>query len=192
MAHRWTFSRWFLAWVMVASAATGLLVGVSIGLAYAASDPDPTAAASDSPDASIEALLEAHVRFAKERNAKALASLYTDPAEWVELTGAVSTLSRDEIEAQYLTALAVVTHVYDTYVRDVSITVSGDTATVEYTWYQDVENAVLGRVQSEGHNIWSLVRVNGNWLVAKAESRPIGVMGDLPFELPFDFPFPGP
>lgn len=40
------------------------------------------------------------------------------------------------------------------------------------TWYQDVENAILGRVPSEGCNIWSLVRIDGNWFIARAKGGP--------------------
>lgn len=147
---------WLVTLVVIVSV---VVVGDGLGLA----SPAPHSLGS------IDAFLERYVQLTKEMDSAALAAMYTDPAEWTDFLGTTSTLSRAQIQAQFDSSYMIVTKVYDSRVRDVTVSVSGDTAVVELTWYQDVENAVLGRVQSEGRMVWSLTRIDGNWYIARSE-----------------------
>lgn len=107
-----------------------------------------------------------YVQYTKERDAQALADMYTDPADWTEL-GVTQSLSRAEIKTLFEGVFLVVTEVYDSRVYDVDATVSGDTAVVEFTWMQDVYNSVLEqRLQSQGAKTWTLQRIGGQWYIS--------------------------
>jgi len=126
--------------------------------------------AGPGPEATIDAFIARYVQHTKDRNSAALADMYTEPAEWTDVAG-TRQLSRAEIKAQFDTVYSIVTTVYDSQAKDVSATVSGDTATVRFTWFQDVYNSVLEqRVQSEGDIIWTLKRIGGQWFIAHAQS----------------------
>lgn len=132
-------------------------------------------------DRSIDDFIARYVKLTKERDSQALAAMYTDPAEMVEM-GVAQTLSRAELKDHFDAVFAVVSTVYDSQAKDVVVTVTGNSAVVEFTWFQDVENAFLGkRVKSEGHALWSLTRVGGEWYIARAESSPTVELDGIPF-----------
>jgi len=96
--------------------------------------------------------------------------MFTDPANWTDPTGTKS-LSRAEIKDQFDSMFDIVTTIYDMEATDVEATISSNVATVQFAWKQDVENAFLGRVQSEGKMTWQLQRIAGQWFIAHAQTE---------------------
>ena len=130
-----------------------------------------------SPDRSIDDFIARYVKLTKEKDSQGLAAMYTDPAEWTDVTGTRS-LTRAEIKDLFDATYSIVSTVYDSQAKDVTITVSGSSAVVQFTWMQDVHNTVLGqRVKTEGSMTWSLERVGGKWYITEAKVRPSGAGG---------------
>lgn len=126
--------------------------------------------ASVNSNADIDELIQRYVERSMARDAQGLADLFTDPAQWTDPTG-VQSLTRAQIKTQFDAMYAIVTTIYDMDVGGVSVTVSGNTATVQFSWSQDVENAFLGRVQSAGSMTWQLQRIAGMWYIAHAQTE---------------------
>ena len=125
---------------------------------------------SGGPNTSIDGFIQRYVQYTKERNSEALANMYTDPADLTEF-GHTRRLTRAEIKAQFDMVFTITTTVYDSQARNVSATVSGDTATVQFTWMQDVYNSALGqRVKTEGDKTWILKRIGGQWYISHEKS----------------------
>ena len=98
--------------------------------------------------------------------------MLTATAKWTDHTGNQE-LSRAEIKDLFDTMFDVVIDIYDMEATNVRSTVSGDDATVQFTGKQDVENAFLGRVQSEVDTTWQLKRIAGQWYIAHAQTTNI-------------------
>lgn len=96
--------------------------------------------------------------------------MFTDPATWIDPTG-TQELSREDIKALFDGMFSIVTEIYHMEARGIETTVSGDTATVQFQWEQDVENAVLGRTQSSGSMKWSVRRIGGQWYINQAQTE---------------------
>lgn len=95
--------------------------------------------------------------------------MFADPSQ-SSGPGGAQTLSRSEMKSLFDAMYAVVSAVYEMDAFDVRSTVDGDAATVTFEWVQVVENAVLGRVRSEGTNTWRLRRIGGEWYIAEAHT----------------------
>lgn len=103
-----------------------------------------------------------------------MALMYTEPAQWTEGPAGTQELSRAEIKAMLDATYLIATTIYASEARDLKITVSGDSATVEFTWFQDVWNAMLGqRATSQGEITWLLERVAGVWYIAHSKMGPV-------------------
>ncbi len=121
-------------------------------------------------DLDIDAFIQKYVDRSKARDSQGLADMFTDPANWTDPTGTKS-LSRAEIKDQFDSMFDIVTTIYDMEATDVEATISSNVATVQFAWKQDVENAFLGRVQSEGKMTWQLQRIAGQWFIAHAQTQ---------------------
>lgn len=122
----------------------------------------------------IETFVHKYAKHAKEQETEEMALMYTEPAQWTEGPAGTQELSRAEIKAMLDATYLIATTIYASEARDLKITVSGDSATVEFTWFQDVWNAVLGqRATSQGEITWLLERVAGVWYIAHSKMGPV-------------------
>lgn len=156
------FHRWLLLFGFVAALA--LVVGCGGGKTVGGDPP------SSQPDGTIDAFLARYVLATKERDAETLASMYTEPSEWTDPTG-TRTYTRAEVKAMFETTFAIVTVVYDSYMKDLNVTVSGDMAVVQFVGVQDVYNSILDqRTVTELPTTWSLRKIGGAWYIAESNT----------------------
>lgn len=153
-----------LAPLVALLACLALLLGCGAGPVAGNNPP------ASQPSSDIDAFLARYVLATKERDADALAGMYTDPVEWTDVTGTY-TYTRTEVKAMFETVYSVVSIVYDSYMKDVNVAVSGDAAVVRFVGVQDVHNAVLDqRVVGEVPTTWTLRKIEGTWYIAKSSS----------------------
>ena len=164
-----------LAVMAAAAVAAGADAASSAGGDGAGADAAETAASvSSSSSAAIdfdaEAFVQRYVELSLARDSEGLANMFADPSVSTGPFGA-QTLSRAEMKAQFDAMNAIVTAIYELHAFDVRSSTSGDSATIAFEWVQVVENAVLGRVRSEGTNTWRLERVGGEWYIVEAHTE---------------------
>src|SRR5690554_1222838 len=149
-----------------------LFVGVLILLVAVAGCTSGGGGPAPKSDPDVDALIRRYIERSIARDSQGLADMFTDPAKWTDPTGTQDS-SRAKMKDLFDMMFDVVIDIYAMEATNVRSTVSGDDATVQFTGKQDVENAFLGRVQSEVDTTWQLKRIAGQWYIAHAQTTNI-------------------